>query len=185
MKLPENSLFAVLMRARWWVSALLGLGVLGVARLFMPVGVAFFAALPFFVISAVTAWKGMRTLRGARLDAALAKLREMPWEDFSRSLESGFRSEGYAVTRLQGAADFELQKAGAVSLVCARRWKAARTGVEPLKELAAAATRRGAGECLHVATGEITENARTFAAQSKIRWLEGAELVALARHGGK
>jgi restriction system protein len=185
MKLPENSLFAVLMRARWWVSALAGLGVLGAARLFVPEGVALFAALPFFVISVVTAWKGMRMLRGARLDAALAKLREMPWEEFSRSLETGFRGEGYVVSRLQGAADFELQKGGAVSLVCARRWKAARTGVEPLKELAAAAAGRGAGECIHVTTGEITENAKMFAAQCRIRWLGGAELVKLARHGGK
>lgn len=184
MKLPENSLFAVLMRARWWVSALAGVGVLGVTRLFMPDGVALFAALPFFVISAVAAWKGLRLPRGARLDAALAKLRAMPWEDFSRTLESGFRGQGYAVTRVQGAADFELEKAGAVSLVCARRWKAARTGVEPLKELVAAGAKRGAGECIHVATGEVTENARTFAAQAKVRWLEGAELVRLARHDG-
>lgn len=183
MKLPENSLFSILMRARWWVSALAGIGVLALTRLFMPDGVALFAALPFFVISTVAAWKELRAPRGARLDAALAKLRAMPWEDFSRSLESGFRGQGYAVTRLQGAADFELEKAGAVSLVCARRWKAARTGAEPLKELLAAGARRGAGECIHVTTGDVTETARAFAAQGRIRWLEGAELVNLAQHG--
>jgi len=59
----------------------------------------------------------------------------MTWEEFARALEEGFRREGYAVKRAEGAADFELEKAGRVSLVCARRWKASVTGVEPLKEL--------------------------------------------------
>jgi hypothetical protein len=34
---------------------------------------------------------------------------------------------------MEGAADFELERAGRLSLVAAKRWKASSTGVEPLK----------------------------------------------------
>jgi restriction system protein len=35
LTLPENSLFAILLRARWWVSLLVALGVFAVVRLFL------------------------------------------------------------------------------------------------------------------------------------------------------
>jgi restriction system protein len=77
--------------------------------------------------------------------------------------------------------DFELEKAGRVSLVCARRWKASVTGVEPLKELVAAGEKREAGECVYVCAGELSGKAKAFALEKRIRTLEGAELVTLAR----
>ena len=184
MKLPQNSLFAMLMRARWWVSALVALGVFAAARLILPAGFALFATLPFIVIAFVVAWKEIRQPRGARLDMALERLRAMSWEEFAFGLEEGFRRQGYAVGRAQGIADFELAKDGRVSLVCARRWKAARTGVEPLKELLAAGEKRGAGECIYVVAGEMTENARGFAKEKGIRLVEGAGIVASSAHRG-
>ena len=98
-----------------------------------------------------------------------------------RALEEGFKREGYAVKRVSGAADFELAKAGRVSLVTARRWKAAATGVEPLKELAAAGEKREAAECVYVVAGEVTANARAYATEKALRLVEGAALTALAQ----
>lgn len=181
MKLPQNSLFAVLMRARWWVSALVALGVFALARLILPEGFALFATLPFIVIAVVVAWREIRQPRGARLDAALEKLRAMSWEEFAAVVEAGFRRQGYTVKRADGVADFELEKDGRVSIVCARRWKAVRTGVEPLKELATAGEKRGAGECVYVVAGELTEQARRLAEAKRVRLLEGAGLSALAK----
>ena len=181
MKLPQNSLFAVLLRARWWVSALAALGVFALARLILPEGVALFAALPLIVIAALVAWREIRQPRGARLDAALAQLRAMSWEEFAAAVEAGFRRQGYTVRRAEGVADFELEKDGRVSLVCARRWKAARTGVEPLKELATAGGKRGAEECVYLVAAELTEQARRFAGDKRVRLLEGAGLSALAK----
>ena len=83
--------------------------------------------------------------------------------------------------RVAGAADLELEKAGGLSLVCARRWKAAATGVEPLKELAAAGEKREAAECLYVVAGDITANARAFATEKAVRLVEGAALISLAK----
>jgi len=181
MKLPENSLFGMLMRARWWVSALVTLGVFGLARLVLPEGLALFAALPFGVIACVVAWKEMRHPRGARLDKALAALREMAWEEFADALQAAYRKAGFAVKRIEGAADFELEKSGQVTLLCARRWKAAVTGVEPLRELTAARERRGAGECQFAAAGGMTDKARAFCAEHKVKIVEGEELVRLLR----
>lgn len=181
MKLPENSLFGMLMRARWWVSALVALGVFALARLVLPEDLALFAALPFGVIACVVAWREIRRPRGARLDKALTVLRGMAWEEFADALQAAYRKAGFAVKRIEGAADFELEKSGQVSLLSARRWKAAVTGVEPLRELTAARERRGAADCLYASTGGMTDKARAFCAEHKVKVVEGEELVRLLR----
>ena len=177
LKLAENSLFAILLRSPWWASVLAAVAVFGVARLFLHEAYALFAASPFIVIALVAGLKRLRTPSGARLEAALARLRAMPWEEFAAALEAGFRREGYAVKRLEGgAADFELTKAGRVSLVAAKRWKAAQTGIEPLRDLHAAGVTH---DCVYVTVGEMTKNAGAFAAEKKIRLVARVELVRL------
>ncbi len=183
LTLPENSLFAILLRSRWWVSLLVALGAFALVRLFLNAGYAFFAALPFMVIAVVAMWRQLRVPSGARLDAAIDALRAMTWEEFARALEQGYRRQGYVVKRVEGAADFELERAGRLSLVAAKRWKAASTGVEPLKELAAAGEAREAVECVYVLAGGMTQNALGFAKKTKINWVRGAELVKLVGSG--
>ena len=179
LKLPENSLFAILLRARWWVSLLVALGAFALVRLFLNEGYAFFAALPFIVIAVMALWKQLRVPSGARLDAAIDALRAMTWEEFARALEQGYRRQGYSVKRVEGAADFELEKAGRLLLVAAKRWKASSTGVEPLKELVAAGKAREAVMCEYVLAGEMTQNALGYAKKTKINWVRGADLVKL------
>jgi restriction system protein len=184
--LNKNSLFAVLLRSPWWISiavagVVFALASMVVAKL-APPGTSelygIFAALPFLVIGAYAGWQQLRAPSAERIAAALESLRALSWDDFSSALEDAFRRDGYAVSRLNAAgADLELVKSGRISLVACKRWKAARTGIEPLKELDAARLARGAHECIHVAAGEITENARAFAAANNIRLLHGAELA--------
>jgi restriction system protein len=183
MKLPENSLFAILLRSRWWVSMLVALGAFFVIRLILHEGYALFGALPFIVISGMALWRQLRVPSGAKLDAAIGALRAMTWEEFARALEQGYQRQGYSVKRVQGAADFELERAGRLSLVAAKRWKASSTGVEPLKELVAAGEKREAAECVYVLAGEMTQNAQGFAKKTKINWVRGAELVKLVKAG--
>jgi len=54
----------------------------------------------------------------------------LPFADVlsAEAIEHAFRREGYGVTRTRGTADFELTRAGRISLVGCKRWKAARTG---------------------------------------------------------
>ena len=179
LELPENSLFAILLRSRWWVSLLVALGTFAGVRLFLNEGFALFAALPFIVIAVMAFWKQFRVPSGPRLDAAIGALRAMTWEEFARALEQGYRRQGYSVKRVEGAADFELERSGRLSLVAAKRWKASSTGVEPLKELVAAGEAREAAECVYVLAGEMTQNAQAFADKTKITRVRGADLVKL------
>ena len=57
------------------------------------------------------------------------------------------------------------------------RWKVARTGVEPLRELHAAMIARDAQACIYVAAGEVTDTARAFAEKENIRLVHDAELA--------
>ena len=141
---------------------------------------AIFASLPFIVIGSYAGWRQLRAPSAASIAATLEALRAMSWNDFSNAIEDAFRRDGYGVTRLNIAgADFQLTRAGRVSLVGCKRWKVARVGIEPLRELEAARLAREAHECIYVAAGEITDNARAFATEKNIRLLHGAELAKL------
>ena len=177
MRMHENSLFAVLLRSPWWASALAALGLAGGLRLVIPTLYAVFAALPFAVIAAYVAWKQLRAPSAERIAATLERVRAMPWAEFSGAMEQAFRKEGYTVNRLGAQADFELVQGWRSTLVGCKRWKATRTGIEPLRELDAARRKREAHGCIYVATGEITAQAAEFAAQKNIRLLHGAELA--------
>jgi restriction system protein len=182
MKFPmaKNSLFAILLRSPWWMSILIAAGIVAAARLVVPEVYAFFAALPFIVIGGVVGWRQLRAPSAARVADTLAAVRAMSWGDFSGALADALRDDGYTVSRLTGAAaDFELAKAGRISLLGCKRWKAAHTGVDPLRELDEAKRAREAHECIYVASGEITVAARTFAGERNIRLIHGAELAKL------
>ena len=179
----QNSLFAILLRSPWWVSMGVGAGLFGLARLVLPsdyVPYAVFAALPFLGIGGYVGWKQLQAPSAASVAARLEALRGLSWNEFSAALEAAFRRQGYEVERLRvDGAELALTKSGRVSLVCCKRWKAARTGVEPLRELEAVVQARDAQACIYVAAGEVTDTALSYAAEKKIQLLHGAELAVL------
>ena len=184
-QMSENSLFAVLLRSPWWVSMLVAAGLFGAMRYFLPEMYAFAGALPFVVIGTVAGWRQFRAPSAKKIAASLDALRQLSWEEFARTLEAGFRREGYEVKRIEGAADFALQRGAGLTLVAAKRWKASRTGVDPLKELAELGQKREAGECWYFCAGDITDNARQFARDKAVKVVEGAELARLASASGR
>jgi restriction system protein len=181
--LHNNSLFAILLRSPWWVSFGVAAGLFALARLALPAAYAQYAivvALPFVCIGGYVAWKQLQAPSAESVAARLEALRGLSWNEFSDALEAAFRRQGYEVERLRSdGADFALTRLGRVSIVSCKRWKVGRTGVEPLRELAAAGAAREAYECFYVAAGEVTDTARSFAAEHKIRLLHGAELATL------
>ena len=183
LKLPERSLFAILLRSPWWISmAIAGALVVAASALLPPkyASLGVFAALPFIVIGAIAGWKQLRAPSSTRVAATIETLRAMSWSELADALEAAYRAEGYVVTRIgDRGADFDLQKGGNTILLAAKRWKVTRTGVEPLRELAAAKEARDARECFYVALGELTENARRYADRNGIRIVAGPELARL------
>jgi restriction system protein len=189
LKMAQNSLFAILLRSPWWISIAIAALIVVIARAalrdqFVLYGV--FAAAPFIVIGIIAAWKQLRAPSAARVADTLQTVRSMSWREFSNTMENTFRDNGYEVTRLDGReADFAIIKAGRTALVSCKRWKAASNGVEPLRDLHAAMDARGAQESIFVTTGEISDNARRFAVEQKIRVILGAELAQLLHKAGR
>jgi restriction system protein len=185
----KNSLFAILLRSPWWISIAVAAGIFALTRTILPdkfAFYAFFTALPFFIIGCYAGWKQLRAPSAERIAATLEALRALSWEAFSAALEDAFRRDGYSVSRLHVAgADLELTKARRVSLVGCKRWKVARAGAEPLRELDAARQAREAHESIYVAAGEITDKASAFAAGKNIRLMQGAELAKFLPRPGK
>jgi len=180
-KMAENSLFAVLLRSPWWVSVAIaaGLALLAVALLpaeYRVVGAV--SALPFVVIGAMAARRQWRLPSTAQVSHTLQAVGRMAWPEFARQLEEAFQRQGYTVERGNSAAvDFELQRQGRRTLVCAKRWKSARVGLEPLRALQAAREAADASDALFIGLGELTDNARPYAARHGITLWQSAELA--------
>jgi restriction system protein len=159
--------------------------VFALVRLLANEGFAVAFALPFLVIGIYAAFQQFRRPGAKRIAATLERARALPSEEFRAALEQGFRREGMTVKRAEGiderGADLVLTQQGRVTLVACKRWKAVRTGIEPLREFDAATKERGAHARVYVAIGEVTGNARAFAQQKGIRLLQEEELVKLLR----
>ncbi len=181
--MAQNSLFAILLRRPWWVSAsvALGLGVVGMAV--APLGwrvVGALSGFPFAVIAVMAAWRQRHDSSPSEVTQVEAVVRGMAWPAFADLLEKAFERDGHEVTRLAGAVDFQLVRRGQTMLVSARRWKSARTGVEPLRELQAARDKADAA-ALYVGLGEVTEAAAAFATQHRIAVWGAADLARALR----
>jgi restriction system protein len=186
-KMRENSVFAILLRSPWWVSALIALVFIAAAGAFMPTQYAPFGmmgATPFVVITGMVLWRNRHAPNPARIEAALAQAASQPWRGFATDLEKAFSAQGYAVTQLSGGsssngADLRLVKNDQITLVSAKRYKAATHGAEPLRELSAAMVKAAAGRGVYISLGEVTDQAASFARGQGIELLSGQRLGAL------
>jgi restriction system protein len=178
-EMHENSLFAVLLRSPWWVSLLAAIALAAALRVFLPLEYALFGGLPFAVIACVAGWRQFKRPGAKRVAATLERARALSGDAFRAELEEGFRRQGYSAKRGEGAADLVITQRGIVTVVGCRRWKAARTGIEPLREFDAATSEHGAHKRLYVAVGEVTDPARAFAAKKGIALVQEEELVRL------
>ena len=185
LRMAKNSLFAVLLRSPWWISGViaLALGLLSFALLPEQLRVVgALSALPFVVIGVMAArrqWHLPSTARVAETHSALAA---MAWPEFAALLEQSFRRDGYTVEPGGAAAvDFELERKGRRMLVCARRWKSARTGLEALRALQAAREASDTPDALYIGLGSLTDTARSFAAEHRVAIWQAAELAQALR----
>ena len=180
-QMHSNSLFSILMRKPWWISFLIGLAFCALAWAMLPrqyvvVGAA--GSLPFFIIAAIAGWKGIGTPGASRIAATVERLRAMNWPELATTVTEAWKRDGYQVeASQQPGADFEVVKAGRRGVIGARRWKVARLGVEPLRELEAARDRLEVPDCWYIVTGEVSEQARSYATKNRIVLVEGVELA--------
>ncbi len=178
--MAKNSLFAILLRSPWWVSVSIAAALALLSAALLPPDyrvVGALSGLPFAVVGALAARRQRHLPSASRVSETGAAVAAMTWPVFSGLLEQAFARDGYTVQRGTAASfDFELERQGRKMLVCARRWKSARTGLDALRALQSA---RDAAEAdaLYIGLGELTDQARAFAAEHRIAVWQTAELA--------
>ena len=186
-KMSEKSLFATLLRAPWWVSFLVMFGVALVAGALLPEAykiAGMLGAFPFFVIGVMAAWRQRNAISPNRIQELVEQARGMGWRDFSVLVEEALRQQGFVVTRLnEGPADFQIEKNGRVTLVSAKRWKAATVGAEHLRELLAVRESRDAFSCTCMSLGVFSQAAIDLASSSPMQLLGSANIAQLMHDG--
>ena len=179
--MAKNSLFATLLRSPWWVSVAIAAVLSLLALALLPGDYRVAGALstfPFVVIGAIAAYRQWHLPSAARVSQTLEAVGTMAWPAFSKLLEEAFRRDGYTVQRgTVAAVDFELDRKGRKMLVCARRWKSARTGLDALRALHAAREVADVPDALYIGLGELTDSARPFAAEHRIAVWQADELA--------
>lgn len=176
----KQALFPILSRSPWWMSMLIAAALFGSVRLFLPDLTAFFSALPFILISGYAGVRQLRSPSDASVASRIALLRGMSWEDFSAVMADAFERDGYTVTAIaDDSADYELRKAGRLTIASCKRWKVAHTGVGPLTALLKSTEARDAHDCIYLSAGDFSDKARTLATAKTVRLLTDAELARL------
>ena len=181
-KMSEKSLFATLLRAPWWVSFLVMLAVALVAGALLPDAykiAGMLGAFPFLVIGIMAAWRQRNAISSDRIQELADQARSMGWRDFSALLATAFTRQGYTVTLLPGPADMQLEKKGVLTVVGAKRWKAAALGIDPLRELVTTRDQLQAAHSVCITLGQVSAKAREYAAQNRITLISDGELVVL------
>ena len=171
-KMAEHSIFAILLRSPWWISFLLVAVFCLASYALLPLKYVPFGAMgaiPFFVIGCMALKRQWGTPSPAKVQAELVRLANLSWRDFSAELEAKLLKQGFEVTRLNnGAADFKLEKAGHITLVSAKRYKAASHGIEALQALVTQQEAQGADKAMYVCLVPVTAQAAKFAKEKGV-----------------
>ena len=118
---------------------------------------------------------------------SLETLRAIDWRDFERLVGEAFRRWGYRIeeTGLGGAdggIDLRLTKAGAVTLVQCKHWKASSVGAPIVREMLGLMHHHRAQAIAVVTSGSFTREARAFAAQEQaIELIDGLKLLRMIK----
>ena len=183
--MAPNSLFAILLRSPWWISLGIALLLALLSFALLPEQYRVVGALsgfPFVVVAAIALRRQWHRPSAAHIAQTQQALSVMAWPAFAQLLEQAFRRDGYSVQRSKSAAvDFELERQGRRMLVCARRWKSARTGLEALRALQAERDASDAPDALYIGLGELTDNARPYASANRITLWQAADLAHVLR----
>ena len=171
-KMAEHSIFAILLRSPWWISFLLVAVFCLASYALLPLKYVPFGAMgaiPFFVIGCMALKRQWGTPSPAKVQAELVRLANLSWRDFSAELEAKLLKQGFEVTRLTGGtADFKLEKNNNVTLVAAKRYKAASHGIEALQALVTQQEAQGADKAMYVCLIPVTAQAAKFAKEKGV-----------------
>lgn len=114
-------------------------------------------------------------------------LEKMSWRDFENLAVETFRQQGYRVVERggsgpDGGVDIELHMGKDKYLVQCKQWKVAKVGVATVRELYGVMTAERAVGGFVVASGQFTEEARSFAEGRSIKLVPAHSLLQMIQH---
>ena len=180
-KVAEGSVFAVLSRSPWWYSALIG-GAFVLTSLVVPsaqIAILVVAcSIPFFAIAGFAAFKQLKRPSQKRIQEVDQEARGLSAAAIAKRIAKPYVDARFDAVEFKGAAaELELERGNRKLLVSSKRFKAANTGIEPLKQLVAAGEKIEATGYLYVALGQVSANAVAFANENNIEFVRGSRLV--------
>ena len=182
-KMAKGSLFAVLLRSSWWYSVSIGLFILVVSLALTDakyVVLSLTGSLPFFIIGAIAAYKQLQQPSQKRVLEVVQQAKKMPAGVISEKIAANYIKSGYETNVFKGnGADLELTHGSKKLLLSSKRFKAANTGIEPLKLLVAAGQTAEATGFLYVTLGEVSEAAVKYAQEHNIELVQPGRLAVL------
>jgi len=202
MSWSKQSVADLLMKAPWWVSALLAVLAYVGLRWALPVMVgedkvlqafasgavklAPVAALAFGIIAVASALFGIKCRKLVDNQQSLETLRATSWKDFEFLVAEAYRRQGFAVEYslgkgADGGVDLVLRKDGATFLVQCKRWKVLSVGAPVIREMCGIMTSANADQAIIVTSGRFTNEARAFASNKPIQLVDGPQLLALVK----
>ena len=115
---------------------------------------------------------------------SLHSIRTLSWQEFEWLVSEAYRRQGYSVVERGGNApdggvDLELRKDGRKTIVQCKRWNAFKVNVSMVREAYGVMVAEGAEECIFVASGKYTRDAKLFAKDKPIQLIEGQDLLNL------
>lgn len=183
LRMSENSLFAILLRSRWWASFAIAVGIAAVSRALLPEALwpyGAFGGAPFLVISMLAARRQWKMPSAARVATIVEACQAMSRAEFIALLERALAEGGHQVRRADPST-LLAEKSGRRTVFGCARWKAATTGIEPVQALETMIARHQAHDAVFVALGDVGHAARAHAVRAGIRILGPADLATLLR----
>jgi restriction system protein len=81
--------------------------------------------------------------------------------------------------------DFEIEKNGLMTLVSAKRWKAATVGAESVRELLSARESQDADGCSFISLGQFSQAALDLAGENSVQLMGPTQIAQLLHDGAK
>ncbi len=140
-------------------------------------------------VSAIGRMKRKALLEETAKSTASEPVKSLSWREFEMLVGEMFRNKGFSVTETakgpDGGVDLELRKAGELSLVQCKQWRATKVGVSVVRELFGVMAARGAVSAYVVTSGTFTEEARKFSRGRNIILIDGKALEREIRRQAK
>jgi restriction system protein len=181
-KISDKSLFAVLLRSPWWYSLALAAAVAVVSRALLSAELWVFGAMgafPFFIISCIALYRQRNQMSAGKVSATLEQIGQQGWKEFSTQLQTQLQGQGYRISSASPGpgADFVLTRQGRISVLSAKRWKAAQVNEADVQALRASMDAHEAREGLYLSLGKANQKAQEFASLNRISILTNAPLA--------